>query len=144
MANNWYVYQEDIHGVNGLLAHPSKELLIDYIVSEDFVEICMPDGILKSDIIKIEDLSQQFLSNKITHIQYAAELLKVIENNAGDITTMYIEDFESLCERNSDFGKMTVTYFYEINKLKPLDHISNELKDTFRDFLDNADGVWVG
>jgi hypothetical protein len=144
MENNWYIYQEDVYGVNGLLTFSSKQNLIKFVNSEDFMENSMPEGISENTPQQIEEASNLFTLNTIDYVEYAKALLEIIETNNGDITNMYIEDFESLCEGKSAFGKMAVTYFYEIKKLNPINHISNELKEKFRYFLDNADGVWVG
>jgi len=144
MENNWYIYQEDIHGVNGLLSFSSKEELIEFVKSEDFIEICMLEGISENTSQQIQEASKLFAINTINYIEYAKALLDIIETNHGDITNMYIESFESLREGNSEFGKMAIVHFYEIKKLNPIGHISEELKEIFRDFLDNADGVWVG
>ncbi len=144
MENNWYIYMEDINGVNALLVHSSKKLLADCISDEEFLEMSMPEGVSKSDSKKITELSKQFVSDIITPRQYATKLFKIIENNEGDTTTLYIEDFEGLCEGKTDFGKMAVLYFYEISKLKPMPNVATESKEAFKKFLDNADGVWVG
>jgi hypothetical protein len=142
MENNWYIYQEDIHGVNGLLSFSSKEELIAFVKSEDFIENSMPDGISETTSQQIQEASKLFAINTINNIEYAKALLDIIETNHGDITNMYIESFESLCEGNSEFGKMAIVYFYELNKLKPISSISNELRNDFKTFLDDA--LWVG
>lgn len=44
ISNDWYIYQNDVYGVNGLLTFQDKKHLMDYVISEEFVNISAPDG----------------------------------------------------------------------------------------------------
>ena len=142
--NNWYLYQSDVYGVNGLLTFQNKNELMDYINSEDFIDTSAPEGIQKKDNQKINDLTQKFSINQITNIEYAQELLKILRNNEGEIEEMYIEDFESLCTGVSEFSKRCIDIFYSQKEVGNLDKVADSDKMDYKEFFDNAEDSWIG
>jgi hypothetical protein len=142
--NKWYVYQADVYGVDGMLDFSSKESLIKFMVSDEFLERCMPDGVSENTADEVKKISNRFALNEIDFIKYSEALLNVFKRNEGEIDTMYIEDFESLCKGKSKFGKMALEIFFETNELDPLENIPNKLMEDFKDFLDNANENWTG
>ena len=142
--NNWYIYQNNVYGVNGLLTFQNKKDLMDYVICEEFVNISASDGIQEEDCEKIKDLTQKFSTNQLTNIEYAQELLKILINNEGEIEQMYIEDFESLCKGISEFSEYCIGVFYSLRGTKPLKEIPEKDKKEFKSHFDNAEDSWIG
>jgi Ni,Fe-hydrogenase I large subunit len=142
--NDWYIYQNDVYGVNGLLTFQNKTHLMDYVMSEDFVHISAPDGIQEEDYEKIKDLTQKFSTNQLTNIEYAQELLDILVSNQGDIEQMYMEDFESLCKGVSEFSQSCIGGFYSLRGIKSLKEIPEKDKEAFKGYFDNAEDTWIG
>ena len=142
--NDWYIYQNDVYGVNGLLTFQNKTHLMDYVISEEFVNISAPDGIQEEDYEKIKDLTQKFSTNQLTNIEYAQELCEILINNEGEIEQMYIEDFENLCKGISKFSEDCIGVFYSLKGIKPLKEIPEKDIKEFKTFFDNAEDSWIG
>ena len=142
--NDWYIYQNDIYGVNGLLTFQNKKHLMDYVIGKEFINTSAPDGIQEEDYEKIKDLTQKFSTNQLTNIEYSQELLEILINNEGEIEQMYIEDFKNLCKGISEFSQSCIEGFYGERDVKPLKEIPEKDKKEFKNYFDNAEDTWIG
>ncbi len=143
--NDWYIYQNDIYGVNGLQIIKTKEALVDYLTSKEFLSRSVPEGLNNDENKKVKDLTHKFSNNQITNIEYAQKLLEIFIDNEGEIEEMHIEDFESLCNGESEFSKSCIDGFYSEMDIEELPtKVSASDKEDFKSYFDNAHENWVG
>lgn len=142
--NDWYIYEKDIYGVNALFEFGSKEELMNYIVEEEFIDHRMPDGISSEGNTLLQKLTDQFRTNELSRVQYIAALEELMKKEAAEIEHFYIDNFESLCQGNTHLGKIAVKIFAERQGDGELTTVPEELKPTFKEFMDNALGDWIG
>lgn len=142
--NDWYLYENDIYGVNALLEFGSKEELANYILEEEFVEFRIPEGISEEGQLKLEQLTQQFKTGELNNQQYSTALEELLTEEEGEIESIHVDSFEQVCQGQSHLGEMAIEIFAERKDLEKLKSIPEELKGEFKEFMNGAVGDWVG
>lgn len=142
--NDWYIYENDIYGVNALLEFGSKEELANYVLEEEFAEFRLPEGISEEGQQKLEQVTQQFKKGELTNKQYSTALEELLTEEEGEIENIHVDSFEQVCQGQSYLGEMAIEIFAERKDLGELKSIPEELKGEFKEFMDGAVGDWVG
>jgi hypothetical protein len=143
--NPYYIYMEDVYGVNGLLDFKSKRDLTEFLNCEDFFENVEIKSISDTEKKQISEAIVLYEDNSINNIEFEEKLMDIFGNIEGFcLEKLNIEDFESLCNGESDFGKMSIEIFCEHNDYEEYSKIPEELKKEFRSFFDTATDTWVG
>lgn len=142
--NDWYIYENDIYGVNAILEFGSKEELANYVLDEEFVEFRIPEGISEEGQQKLEQLTQQFKAGELTNKAYSTELEEVLTEEEGEIESIHIDSFEEVCQGKDYLGEFAIEVFAERKELGDIKSIPEELKAEFKSFMDSALGDWIG
>lgn len=142
--NDWYIYENDIYGVDALLDFGSKDELLDYVLDEDFADNRIPEGISEKGKAALQKYTDQFRANEVDHVQYAADLLDVIMEEEGEIERLQVEDFERICTGKSAFAELAISVFCDRQGIDVLQTIPTALQPAFKAILDNAIGDWIG
>jgi len=141
--NTWYTYENDVYGVQGLLEYETKEELIEYITSEDFIELRENNKFPDEGKSQIKEISKLFKENKINHIQYSEKLSKILTENKSEINYIMVEDFNSLCTGQTEFGELAVELMCDTLEIDNLKEITDDIKLKIDDFYEIAFNAWI-
>lgn len=110
-SNKWYLYENDIYGVNGLMDFPSKKDLVDYVLSADFLENRISKEIDEAGREDLQDACEKYMAGTIEAYDYTDQVLENLADYECEIDSMTIEDFESLRSGKSTFSQETIAMF---------------------------------
>ncbi|MGH1337078.1 MAG: hypothetical protein ACRBFS_13220 [Aureispira sp.] len=142
--NDWYIYENDIYGVDALLDFGSKEELMEYVLDEDFADNRIPEGLSEKGKAALQIHTDQFRANEIDQLQYAAQLLDLIIEEEGEIESLQIQDFERLCEGKGGFAELSISVFCDRQGIEAIKTIPTAQRPAFKTLLENALGDWIG
>lgn len=143
MENVWYMYENDIHGVNGLLSFPSKSKLVAYLKSDEFFELRFEEEPSEELRTTVVDAADRFASAEIDASELSTALELVFVDFDSEVETIEVEDFESLCKGESGFVEEAIELFCEKEDIDYVSEISDDLMPAFKQFFVDTD-YWIG
>jgi hypothetical protein len=125
---------------------PSKKDLVDYALSPDFLENRISKDIDEAGRVDLQDACEKYMAGTIEAHDYTEQVLENLADYECEIDSMTIEDFESLRSGNSSFSQETIEMFCSRQEgiEEPVTVISDEHKEAFQKFFDDAHKFWIG
>ncbi len=141
--NKWYMYENDIYGVNALTDFPSKEALVEYILSPDYLESRISEEIDEAGKVDLKDACDRYMSNELNAFDFGEEVLMGLSDYDCEIEMMIIEDFQSLRTGKTEFSQECIEVYCDEagidSKTIPDDHVEG-----FQKYFDDAHDNWIG
>lgn len=140
----WYMYENDIHGVNALLAFESKAALIAYLRDDpEFLEgrFDAIDDALRAAVHAIAD---QYARGDLDDAELSEALTVLYGEHGSEVECVEIEAFSSICTGQSDFAQEAIETFCDVEEIELVAQIDAALQPAFRRFFENADEIWIG
>lgn len=143
MKNSWYVYENDIHGVNGLLSFETRAELASYLLTDDFYESRFDET---NDALTeiVTKASGRFASSELDGPGLSSVLEAAFGEHDSEVESIEVEDFLGLCSGKSGFAEEAIEIFCEKEEIDFVPTISDDLKPAFLDFMDNCVDYWIG